>query len=295
MPRRKHFDQLAKQLLTAALQPFGTVRPEVEIVAEAQSADVEFLTSVTASRLPGPEDGLLGQLVAHSCLFEAFHQAPTPEDVLACLGKFLLWQRASSQRGPHDGALWLLCGGRPTSALTGLGLQASAAWPAGVYLPPDAPALRLGVVVLSELPRQRSTLLLRLLGAGAVLRDAARDLADLPGDAPERQVALPVLTKLRFEVPTETGARTPEEEEFVMTTQELFEQYQQNVRNEGVQVGLQKGRQEGRQEGLREAIRTACELLDLPLTEPRQAQLLGSDEQALTAMLTRLRTQRRWD
>jgi hypothetical protein len=57
-----------------------------------------------------------------------------------------------------------------------------------VYAGPSL--LRTVVVVLGELPRERSTLLIRLMGGGRVLREAIEDLRPLPEDAPERAIAL---------------------------------------------------------------------------------------------------------
>jgi hypothetical protein len=69
----------------------------------------------------------------------------------------------------------------------------------------------------------RETLLVRLLGRGAVLNHALRDLLDLPHDSWERAAAFPVLARLRFELPREPYDRTPEEEELAVTSQQILE------------------------------------------------------------------------
>ena len=56
---------------------------------------------------------------------------------------------------------------------------------------------RAGLVVASELPRDRSTLLVRLLAGGRGRPDAMKDLSALPPDAPEHALATPVLLDLR--------------------------------------------------------------------------------------------------
>ena len=48
------------------------------------------------------------------------------------------------------------------------------------------------LVVVSELPVTRDTLLVRLLGAGSTLKHAIAELQALPAEAPERRLALPV-------------------------------------------------------------------------------------------------------
>jgi hypothetical protein len=75
-------------------------------------------------------------------------------------------------------------------------------WPAGFWEGP--PAAPLHVVVLRSLPRVRETLLLRLMGRGATLQEAVRDLRALPDDAWERQVSMPLLVAFRFEVPQDS-------------------------------------------------------------------------------------------
>ncbi|AUX19888.1 uncharacterized protein SOCEGT47_003410 [Sorangium cellulosum] len=108
------------------------------------------------------------------------------------------------------------------------------------------------MVVISELPRTRETLLLRLLGAGAVLRDAIRELTALPEDAWERSIALPWLVRLCTELPPEASVRAaldPEEEEIVTEAQQWFEQLKQSLRDEARKEALQEGIKEGIKEG----------------------------------------------
>ncbi|WP_437784470.1 hypothetical protein [Sorangium sp. So ce1097] len=87
--------------------------------------------------------------------------------------------------------------------------------------------------MLGELPRERSTLLIRLMGGGRVLREAVEDFRRLPQDAPERAIGLGPLLRFRAAV-AEVGPATPEEEEIVMTTQELVEQFIEQGRTQGM-------------------------------------------------------------
>lgn len=91
---------------------------------------------------------------------------------------------------------------------------------------------RIGVVVASELPRERSTLLLRLMAGGRLLLPAMDELKALPGDAPERAVAVPVLLRLEHAIETEPE-RTPEEEAFVVSMQNIMEELREEGRREG--------------------------------------------------------------
>jgi hypothetical protein len=69
-------------------------------------------------------------------------------------------------------------------------------WPPGIYEGP--PLLWTRLVVVNELPVARDTLLVRLLGAGSVLKQAIAELKALQAEAPERALALPILLRLRL-------------------------------------------------------------------------------------------------
>jgi flagellar biosynthesis/type III secretory pathway protein FliH len=125
-----------------------------------------------------------------------------------------------------------------------------AGWPSGVYEGP--PQLWTRIVVVNELPVAQSTLMLRLLGAGAVLRRAIAELKALPPDAPERMLAFPLLVQFRLIVESEPGMRTPEDEEFLMATADIVEMWRQLAVQEGVIEGLKQGLAEGLKKGLDE-------------------------------------------
>jgi hypothetical protein len=92
------------------------------------------------------------------------------------------------------------------------------------------PAWRVHVVVVTELPRTRDTVLLRLLGPTRIRMEAIKDLMALPEGAWERAVVLPWLQRLRLEVPEDPAERTDEERDFIMETREWFEQYKARER-----------------------------------------------------------------
>jgi hypothetical protein len=78
--------------------------------------------------------------------------------------------------------------------------------------------LCIGIVDASELPRDRSTLLVRFMAAGPLLPEAIAELAALEQGAHERTVAEQILVDLEHVLGSRLGA-TPEEEEFVMSMQ----------------------------------------------------------------------------
>ncbi len=80
----------------------------------------------------------------------------------------------------------------------------------------------------------------RLLGAGAVLEHAIVELRALPPDAPERMLALPILQRTRLAM-SNPQQRTPDDEEFLRVTEDLYEAWRRQTVQEGVRQGLQEG------------------------------------------------------
>jgi hypothetical protein len=142
--------------------------------------------------------------------------------------------------------LWIISAGRPSSVLSLLGAVRAKGWPQSVYLSPGKPLdagatgppelggmLRVGIVVASELPRERSTILVRIMAGGTALPAALADLAALPPGAYEREVASTDVVELRRALGSKPK-RTIEEEEYVVSTQDAFEELREEGRTEGV-------------------------------------------------------------
>jgi hypothetical protein len=88
-----------------------------------------------------------------------------------------------------------------------------------------------GIVVADQLPRDRSTILVRIMAAGTVLPHAIADLAALPADAHERTVAEQILVHLHHAL-GKKPSRTPEEEEFIVRMQSTWEKAREKGRTE---------------------------------------------------------------
>ena len=129
------FDQFAKDVLDLMLSAHGRLDTEVEAPAlKAQRADVMFE--------PDPSHdthrralGLLGAMTERCCFFDPFHEAPDVTQVRNCLRKLLNHQQAGALGHRRTAEIsWLLCGGRPNSALQSLRFTPSPSWP-GELLP----------------------------------------------------------------------------------------------------------------------------------------------------------------
>jgi hypothetical protein len=203
---RTPFDRFAKETLSAVLSLAGSVEAQVEISTNARFVDLRY--DPDPARLAALEPfGLLGRMAQRGpCLFEFFHAAPSINDVLRCIAKQIEARRSSNAPNPR---LWIIAAGRPTTALRELGFVQQDAF----Y------ALTRGwdveLVVVSELEATRDTLMLRLLGAGAVLGRASAELAELRTDAPEWQAVHEIVLTLKNEI-ERAAPRAAEDEEFVM-------------------------------------------------------------------------------
>ncbi len=251
-PVRNVFDQLAKKVGKGALTPSGLTVVQDEISRDAQHADLRHEPD-PRRKAERAHIGLLGRLASVLCLIEVYGHAPNGAEVRACLGKHIaFWEqriakaRRTKGRRPQGSVepfLWIIAAGRPSRVLKALKFTRGRGWPKGVYFFGDD-VLRMGIVVASELPRNRSTLLVRLMAAGPLLPGAIEDLAALPADACERAMAGRILLGLQHALGKKRRL-TPAEKEFVVTMQHSWEY----ARELGLKEGRKEGREEGREEG----------------------------------------------
>lgn len=247
------FDQLVKRLARRGLTPIGRVETEVEVSPDSMRIDVWFWPHAGRGRPALAPLGLLGRMARRSCTLEPFHRTPTGDQVADCVVKHRLFCRELRRRKPPAPApvQWIIASGRPAAALSGLRFVDS---PLGKGVHEGPPLTRTMLIVVSELPRTRDTLLVRLMGAGPTLSHAIADLKRLPRDAPERRLALPILVRLRLEIPTNPAKQTKSDREFLMRTRDI-ERYLKHLeeleaKEELGEKSREKGREEGRKEGL---------------------------------------------
>ncbi len=282
---RNRFDHLAKQIGRGALGPSGPTVAHDEILPETQHADLRHEPN-PARKAERARLGLLGRIASVLCLIEIYGHAPNAEEFRACLAKHIaFWQqrtrkartdknkRRQQRQRPKavvEPFLWIIAAGTPTSILTRLKLEAAPGWPSGVYFFGDE-VLRVGIVVASELPRDRSTLLVRLMAAGPLLTHAIEDLNALPPNAYERAVAEQILLDLQHSL-GQQARRTPEEQEFIVAMHKTWEE----------------GRAEARAEALSEAVLTALRVRGIAVPEAARKRILAQkDPQLLERWLER--------
>lgn len=245
-PMRNRFDYLSRRVAKEALTTSGTIVAGDVINTETQYADLRHEPD-PARHAERARLGLLGRLAAVPCLIEVYSQAPRPEDVRACLAKHLAhWQDCARQarsdnhvRDPDQPPekpvapfLWIIAAGTPKTVLTQLRFEAWADGPAGVYTF-GGEILHVGIVAANELPRDPTTLLVRIMAAGPLLAPAVKEVALLPRDAPERVIAEPALLDFENQLGQRPN-RTDDEKEFIVAMQRSWEDARAEARAKDV-------------------------------------------------------------
>ena len=150
-------------------------------------------------------------------------------------------------------------------------------------------------MVVNELPVARDTLLVRLLGAGAVLKQAIAELKALRAEAPERTLALPILLRLRWTVPSDPQDQTTEDQEFLMDTQDIVETWRREAIQEGVQQGVEQGIKQGVEQGIRQGLVEVYEARFGPMPEDLRATVDATEDGPTLVTWLRLVGTRRAD
>lgn len=258
---RYRFDQIGKQIGKKALGASGQTVAHDEIAPDAQYADLRHEPDPARAEVRA-RMGLLGRMASVPCLIELYGHAPDAAELRACLGKhFVAWRqrerrgregrRGGRWRGKRGRArnvepfLWIVAAGTPTTLLAELRMVPAPDWPRGVYLF-GGDVLRVGLVAANELPRERSTLLVRLMAAGPLLPDAVADMAALPRGARERIAAREILLRFRHAI-AQKPRHTPKEKELMGAMDWSWEQAED--------LGLARGRAEGQANALLTVLR----------------------------------------
>jgi hypothetical protein len=268
---RNLFDHIGRTIGLAALGPSGLTVPEEVIAPDVRRADLRHepdpARADERARL-----GLLGRIASILCLIELYSGAPDEDDVLACMGKLIAFRQRRRREArkkrkemeklgrasPPEAFVrpfgWIITAGCPASVLTGIAATGAPGWPQGVYFSPGVlfdprngailPGLdgaggmfRMGIVVASELPRDRSTLLVRFMAAGPLLADATAELGALPEGVHERTVAEQILLEVHDQLGKKPSPTT-EEERFIVSIQSTWAQARKEGRVEGAAHAL---------------------------------------------------------
>jgi hypothetical protein len=126
-----------------------------------------------------------------------------------------------------------------------------------------------GIVVASELPRERSTLLVRIMAGGSLLAPAVHEVAAPSSDAIERVVAEPVLLDLQRML-GENSSQDADEQEFIMAMYKTWEETRAEARAEG--------RTEGNAEARANDVLTVLRVRGIAVSDAVRQQILAQQD-----------------
>jgi hypothetical protein len=253
------FDTLAKGIIDGALGELCDVTLQAAVVPETLYSDA--VIDPRRRRRALQTRGMLGRMATTPCAIEAFAVVPSLSDLSRCVAR-VSWLRAERR---DERVLWIVSPGLATSCLRAWSLRDGSEWGPGVFVGESALAPR--IIAVNHLPAVRDTLLLRLMGRRAVLREALRELERLPDDdAWERPFVAKVLLRLRDDLATMTGndpVSTEVQVRYAQIAKEADEMLERargegraKGKAEGEAEGMAKGMAKGMAEGEADALRT---------------------------------------
>jgi hypothetical protein len=251
MTRTPH-DLFAKQHLEALLESLGTVTTSRKVTSETREVDLWFVPhDDVRERLATL--GLLGQMVFQACVIEPFRNSIQPQDVSSCVGKlidlteFFRRQEKRDQRALLENTLprlWILSPTVSERVVQGFGAGHDPSWAEGFYFLP--PQFRTVLVAIHQLPVNRETLWLRLMGRDGVQRKAIAELLALPSEHPMKRSTMEYLAVLQISLNVGQNLST-DERAIAMNLTPVYEKWRQETLDEGQQRGLEQGLEQGLQ------------------------------------------------
>ncbi len=244
MIRTRH-DEWVKRALSLWLGQLGDVRLDARIAGETRHGDVLY-TERRGRPARRRKLGALGELARGRVLFEPFRNPVTAIEVRSCVLKVIdleaqearAARRAKRKLSTEDGAM--LCVITPTMSsgiATEVGATRMRSDTRGMY--ELAAIWRTGIVVVHELPRDPSTLWLRLLGRGKVQAAAVKELLEKSRRDPLRDATLRLLVAWQQTLPP-PAERSDDERELAMNLDRIYDRWERKTLAKGEAKGEAK-------------------------------------------------------
>ncbi|MFM7440983.1 MAG: DUF4351 domain-containing protein, partial [Snowella sp.] len=163
--------------------------------------------------------------------------------------------------------LWILSPTVSANTLEEFNAMDKGDWGEGVYFPPRG--LFTGIVEIHQLPVNRETLWLRILGRGKVQARAIQELKDLPDDFAPKNSILELVYGLLATLETKQKKSQKieaQDKELIMSLRTVFREQLAQQKQEGIQEGIQQGIQQGMQQGMQQGLQKEMNLVIRLLT-----------------------------
>ena len=235
------YDQFHKSLSGRFLDQFGQTTPEQEIPHAPQYADLVFEPDERV--VEAPRHGWMGRIAAEGpCVLEFFSHAVRVDEVDSCIYKRDGLYQLRLQRARNDGRprpvlphLWITTSGQPRDVLRTREAERLDGWPPGFW------ALRRGyglhVVVLPELPAVPDTLMLRLLGRDAILRQALTEVARLERNHPLQRLLGPLVVAFQPHIAQDLDLTREMDMHVYEQWQAIYNQWERETTDRGRREG----------------------------------------------------------
>lgn len=229
----KRNDQLGKNVFRDLLVMSGEARVEEEIPPmDAMRIDLWYVPD-ELKRRAAPLGGLVAEISSQPAVLEIWSDAFDARDFEDAHYKRHGWIRVLESRDKRPWTtpmLWHVCAGKPSTVIEEFSLLPLTGGLSGCY-EALGNGWRVRIVVISELPTNRETVLLRLLGSPRIRAQAIRDLQALPHDAWERRLAQPWLSRLFLDLPNPLTLDDRERTEFAMEDYRAWHaEYERNLK-----------------------------------------------------------------
>lgn len=218
-------DILGKNLVRDTCVLRGLAETEAEVPpGNARRLDIWFVPEEEKRATAPKFEDVLEQMVSEPAAIELWSGAVSEDAFHVTFAKRENFHQTLEQRDKRlrlRPMLWHLCARRPKKVIQAFGFVSTNM--GGWYQHPDS-GWRVQLVAVSELPKTRSTLLLRLLGRGRVRRDALCEWRSLPEDAWEKEVAHKWLVRVGLEVRVKKSM-SASDREFVMDARDWYKEH----------------------------------------------------------------------
>ena len=249
-------DEFAKEYLPELYQEYGIVTPSADVMSEKREIDVLFTPTKPVPTTPETL-GLLGKLAQTTCLLEVYRNPVNSEQIMDCIGKLITVRNnqvktaKKEKQNPSQWAfLWIITPTISEKILTEFNAISRENWEKGIYFLPQG--LHSGIVAIHQLPKDKNTLWLRILGKGTTQIDAIEELKALPINNPYRETILELvyglLDKLEAKQRQKQGL-IKEDETLIMSLRQIYRDKMAEVERQGLQQGLKQGLKQGKIEG----------------------------------------------
>jgi hypothetical protein len=286
---RTRHDEWFKRALQLWLGALGDVQVDARIAGESRRGDVLY-TERRKRPAYRRKLGVLGDLARGIILFEVFRNPLTADELTSCVLKgvdLLAQQRRAARRQKNDEE-------RAPTALTPASLCIiTPSMSADLRIAAEttlldarrpglhrlAPIWRTSVVVVNELPADRSTCWLRLLGREKVQASAVKELVRMSRRDPLRDATLELLGEWQDSLPP-PAQQSEDERELKMNLDQLYNDGKREGKAEGKREGKREGKAEGKREGKAEDVLAVLEVRGVPVSAAQRRQVLACTDPA---------------